>query len=175
MKNKTLVSTMLVIMLMLVSVGFAQNGNGNGQQKGKKANGNKSSMYHHKKGMNNIPNITDAQKEQIKKLRTENMKAMLPLKNSLMEKKAHLNTLSTSESVDMKAINKQIDEISKIKAKMMKQKAKMRQDVRALLTDDQRIYFDMHSGQKMGKGKGHHKGHKGNGNHHKNGNCRYSN
>ncbi|UCF71686.1 MAG: periplasmic heavy metal sensor [candidate division WOR-3 bacterium] len=91
-----------------------------------------------------IPDITEQQKEQIKSLRVEHMKEMKPLRNQLAEKKARLNTLTTADKVDMSEVNKIIDEIGKMKTGIMKLKEQHRQDVRKLLTDDQRLFFDSH-------------------------------
>jgi len=98
----------------------------------------------HAEHMPMIPDMTEKQKEQIKELRIEHLKAMLPLKNQLMEKKARLNTLSTSENANMKEINNMIEEIGAIKTRMMKERAAHRQEVRTLLTAEQRLMFDMH-------------------------------
>jgi len=163
MKIKSLTSAFLIVMLMSTIVSFAQQGNGNGQGYGR-CNGNGNGMkYHHRSQMMNsnmldrIPDITEDQKTKIKTLRTESMKQMLPLKNELAELKAHQRTLCTAKDVDTKAINSQIDKRVVVKAKMMKLKSKTHQDVRAILTDDQRVFFDTH--HKMGKkGHGHNRG-----------------
>ena len=52
----------------------------------------------------------------------------------------------------------QIEDIAAIKLKMVKNRAKHIQDVRSILTKDQRVWFDMH---KPGMMKHRHKGHKG--------------
>jgi len=98
----------------------------------------------HAKHMPMLPDLTEKQKEQIKQVRTEHMKVILPLKNQLMEKKARLHTLSTSEKVNMKEINDMIEEIGAIKTRIMKEQAVHRQEVRKLLTAEQRLMFDMH-------------------------------
>lgn len=106
-----------------------------------------------------IPDLSKEQEAKIKELHKNHMKQMLPLKNELNEKEARLKTLNSAEKPDMKVINALIDEISLIKAKMMKAKNQFIQDVRALLTEDQRLAFDMHHNKKMGK----HNSCKGNG------------
>ncbi len=90
-----------------------------------------------------IPNLTDEQKSKIKELKIVNMKNMLALKNQLNEKTAHLKTLTTAEKVDMKAVNQTIDEIGSIKIQMMKNCVAHQQEIRKLLTEEQRVYFDM--------------------------------
>jgi len=91
-----------------------------------------------------IPDLNEKQQEQIKQLRVEHMKAMQPLGNQSAEKKARLRTLTTADKVDMAEVNKVIDEIGKMQTQMMKQKEQHRQDVRNLLTEEQRLFFDSH-------------------------------
>ena len=161
LKIKSAISMMIVSLLMITGLSFAQQGNGYGKSNGKNFHKNNMQMNKGEMMMNRIPDITDDQKTKIKAIRTETMKQMLPLKNQMNEIRAQKRTLSTASKVDMKAINKKIDEQTKVKAEMMKLRAKSMQDIRALLTDDQRIVFDMHSGNK-GKANGHsHRGHKG--------------
>ncbi len=116
-----------------------------------------------------IPKLTDDQKGKIEKLKLPHHKEMMTLKNQLGEKKAQLRSLSTADKPDMAAINRLIDEMGAIKTTMMKKKSAFHQDVRALLTDEQRIQFDMHHpkdddrgqgmGKRHGKGKGCGQGH----------------
>ena len=126
--------------LILTASAFAQPGRMHSEGMGKQCMHGKE----HKGHMSMIPDMTEQQKEQMEELRTEHLKVMLPLKNQLTEKHARLNTLSTVENVDMKKINKTIDEIGEIKTKMMKEHASHRQEIRKLLTEDQRLVFDMH-------------------------------
>ncbi|RLD40483.1 MAG: hypothetical protein DRI86_15180 [Bacteroidetes bacterium] len=154
MKKATAILSMIVISVLLISSPLsAQKGNMNGMK------GNKNMMYsnYQKNSFQNIPNITDEQKTQLKTKRTAMMKEALPLRNSLKEKMARLNTLSSATEPNMKAINKQIESIGEDKVAIMKIRANFRQEVRKVLTEDQRVYFDMHSGM-MQKNKGHHHG-----------------
>lgn len=91
-----------------------------------------------------IPDLTEKQEAQIRELRTAYMKATLPLKNQLMEKEARLHTLSTAEKVNMKEINNIIEEIGTLKTAIMKKQAAHHQEVRTLLTEEQRLFFDAH-------------------------------
>lgn len=138
MKTRNL--TIIAILLFVTGSVFAQGnqrrkGNSNGQGQGNKAD-----------RFMNIPDLTDTQKEQIKDLRTANMKEMLPLRNALKEKQARKNTISTGGNVNMTEVNKVIDEIAAIKTTMAKKRAEQRQNIRKILTDDQRVFFDTHSG-----------------------------
>lgn len=90
--------------------------------------------------------LSEAQEKQIEELRTAHAKEMLPLRNTLNEKEARLQTLRTAEKYDKAAVEKVLTEISNIKLQMAKSREAHRQDVRALLTDEQRVKFDMHAG-----------------------------
>lgn len=164
---KTVISIMFISMLMITNVTFAQRGNGNGNNGNCNGSGNNTKQaprsYNSQdvdRMVNNIPDITEEQTKQIKTLRTGLNKDMLPLKNKLNEQKARLTTLSSAEKPDAKAINSQIDKISDTKNQMMKLGSKFQQDVRALLTDDQRVYLDTQKAKRNGNRKGK-RGHKG--------------
>ena len=63
----------------------------------------------------------------------------------------------------MNAINKTIDEIVSIKGQLMKSRAAHRADVSALLTDEQKVFFNAHQGMgnrmhQKGMGAGMHQG-----------------
>ena len=91
----------------------------------------------------NIPNLTEEQKTKIKSLRLATMKEIQPLRNQLGELRAKGKTLTTCEKSDMKAINANIDDITKLQNQIMKIREANHQQIRALLTDEQRIFFDM--------------------------------
>ncbi len=157
MKNLKLVLVFVAVIAFSLS-GFTQNQNQQKMNRGGNGNG---TGYHNGSGFgieNRIPDLTDTQKEKIKAERTKNMKGMLPLKNTLNEKQAHLKTISTAEKVDMNQVNKTIDEIGTIKTTMMKKRAAHKQIIRNILTEDQRVMFDMHSSKRNKK---HHKGNMG--------------
>ena len=114
-------------------------------------------LGHHGKVMQ-LPDLTEQQKEQLKKIRTANMKEILPIRNTVAEKKAHLRSLQSAEKAEMNKINSTIDEISTLKTKIAKLRAENHQKVREILTDDQRIIFDSKpkgksAHHRMGKGK----------------------
>jgi Spy/CpxP family protein refolding chaperone len=98
--------------------------------------------------------LTDEQKAKIKESKTKHLKAVKPLKNKLGIYEAELKALATADKADMNAINKKIDEISSVKTDIQKSKMVHIQEIRSLLTDDQRIIFDTHFPHK-----GHRKGH----------------
>ncbi|HNW68963.1 MAG TPA: periplasmic heavy metal sensor [Bacteroidales bacterium] len=109
-----------------------------------------------------IKDLTPEQEKQMKALHQKMMKEVLPIKNQIAEKKAHLKTISTGDNVDLVAVNKTIDELYALKAEIEKKKQALQQDVRKLLNDEQKLMFDMHHakgdgmGCKQDKGMGYH-------------------
>jgi len=96
--------------------------------------------------------LTEAQQEQMKTMRIKQMEQMLPFKNAMQEKKAKLQTLRSAKNADMKAINKLIDEMADLKADQMKAREAHHQEVRSILSDEQRILFDSFKGNNDGRG-----------------------
>ncbi len=93
-----------------------------------------------------IPNLTPEQEKKIGELRTAHMKEMNNFRNDMMIENAELNKLQTEDNPDISKIDAKIDEIGKMKTEMAKKRAAHRQEVRALLTPEQRVVFDAHKG-----------------------------
>jgi len=89
--------------------------------------------------------LNDQQREEIQKIRTEQFNALNQTSNQLREKRARLETLQNADNPDMNEINKAIDEIAALQAQEMKAQAATRQQVRNLLTDEQRAVYDRRS------------------------------
>lgn len=135
----------ITFLMLMILPGYAQQGRGNGNC------------------TNFITGLTDDQKEKIDKIHLNLSKQILPIQNQLDEKKAHLKTLNSAEKPDMAKINATIDEIGGLKTDIMKKRVAARQDIRAQLTEEQRIEFDsrgpgMHKGKGRGQGYGHRHG-----------------
>jgi len=96
--------------------------------------------------------FTKEQQEQVKTIRLETAKKVQPLRNQLNELEAHQQTLSTAEKTDMNAIYQNIDKISEIKGSIQKLMAKQHQDIRSLLTDEQKLKFDSMRGHMRDRG-----------------------
>ena len=97
-------------------------------------------------------NLTDVQKEAFKKSMLAMQKQIQPLQGELGEAEAHQRTLMTAEKPEMSAIGKNIEKIASIRVEIAKIMAKHHLEVRAQLTDEQRLKFD-HMKGKMGKDK----------------------
>ncbi|MTI40069.1 Spy/CpxP family protein refolding chaperone [Fulvivirga lutimaris] len=104
-----------------------------------------------KDGHRGLPDMTEEQKEKIKGLKISHLKVITSVENELQEKKARLNTLSSAEKVDKKTIEKTVKEIGELKTKLMLAREFHKQDVRAILTEEQRVVFDRMGNHKKGK------------------------
>ncbi len=108
-------------------------------------------MHDQKKGGGiqcNIPNLTEEQQKKMDDFRLVHQKNMLQFKNQMEVKEAQLNVLRSADKADMNAINKNIDEFGALKIQMMKEKESHHQQVRSILTDEQRVAFDMQKGDR---------------------------
>ena len=94
--------------------------------------------------------LTEDQQNQITELRTEHLKEVLPLKNKLAELRAQYRTLITAASPDQKAINRNIDEQSKVRNQLMKAGTDFRLKFRNVLTEDQRLILDSRADRRGG-------------------------
>jgi Spy/CpxP family protein refolding chaperone len=97
-----------------------------------------------------IPGLTSEQQESIDKLRTAHLKKTNQLRATMDEKRSRLKSLRVADNYDEKEINKTIDEIAGIKADLMKERESHQRDVRALLTDDQKAWFDSRPMERRG-------------------------
>lgn len=134
----------LIMSLGIVTV-FAQPRRGMGQ-------GNAPQGWNRAACIQQQLNLTEEQQETINNLCTEHQKSMVDYRNQLREKHARLRTLQTADNPDMNETNTAIDELSNIRNNMMKEQAAHRQDVRASLTEEQRVIFDSRAGHRMGRG-----------------------
>ena len=98
-------------------------------------------------------NLTDVQKDAFKQSMMALQKEVKPLRNELGEAMAHQKTLTSADKPDMAAINKNIEKIGSLKVEMAKIRVKHRLDMRAQLTDEQRMKFDAFK-ETMKRGKG---------------------
>ncbi len=89
------------------------------------------------------PPLSEQQKQQMKELQIAHMKEIQPIQNEIRELKAHYRTLITSTNPNISEINKNIDAQTAVMNKLMKSRASHQQDVRKILTDEQRIFRDM--------------------------------
>jgi Spy/CpxP family protein refolding chaperone len=148
MKTKIL----MFVMLMGISAILVAQPTENGPKKihGKMAQGMKAREG---RGPAQGLNLTDAQKESFKAGMMAIQKQLQPLKNELGELNAHQKSLIMTDKPDQGAINKNIEKIGAVRVEMAKIQSKHRLEMRAQLTDEQRLKFDLMKG-KMRDGKG---------------------
>jgi Spy/CpxP family protein refolding chaperone len=152
MKTKVL---MIAVLLGLTTVAMAQPKE-KGQGKAPQAPKHEMRMEHGNAGPGAGLELTDAQKEAFRQSRLAVQKQLQPIQNELGEAEAHQKTLMTAEKTDLAAINKNIEKIGGLKIEMAKIKAKNHLDLRAQLTEEQRLKFDnargkmMHDGARQG-------------------------
>lgn len=142
---------MLVVLMGLTTVLFAQP-NGKGEGKPRKG-GNQEMRGDHQRGPGNGLDLTDAQKEAFQKSRVEIEKQLQPLRNQLGEARAHQKTLTTAEKPEMDAINKNIEKMGALQTEIEKIQTKHRLEMRAQLTEEQRLKMDK-AGFEKGRGRG---------------------
>jgi Spy/CpxP family protein refolding chaperone len=144
MKTKIL---MLVVLMSTSVLTFAQPADRNSK---KSFRGQNPEMrMNEQRGPGNGLNLTDAQKEAFKQTVLATQKQIQPIRNELGEANARQKTLTTAEKPDLNAINKNIEKIGALKVEMAKIQAKHRLEMRAQLTDEQRLKFDAHKGMRM--------------------------
>ena len=157
MKTKVLV---ILVLLGFTTLVMAQP-NENGTKRSARGPEHEMRMNEQRDSGNGL-DLTDAQKEVFKQRMLAMQKQMQPIRNEIGEAEARHKTLITVDKPDMAAINKNIEKIGALKVEMAKMQAKHRVEMRAQLTDEQRIKFDLHQGKMRHEGKGQ-RGQKGKG------------
>lgn len=159
MKNKVIFIAIVLLMMSLSQIADAQRGYGRyGREAGWRAADTTFADCR-------IPNLTDKQYAEIRDLRTDHLRDMTNYRNKLREKNARLRTLSAMDNADMKEVDKLIEEIGELKTEMRKAGFRHRQSVRTLLTDEQKVYFNV-QGRRGRFGQGYGRGRHGRGNGH---------
>ncbi|MBW6491762.1 MAG: periplasmic heavy metal sensor [Lentimicrobium sp.] len=110
-----------------------------------------------------IPSLTEDQKTSIEKLRTAHLRKASLIRAEIGEKQARMNTLRLAEKQDVKAIDQTIDEISKLKGDLMKEREAHKREVRSLLNDEQKTVYDSRQGRGFRDGKDYRAGRSGKG------------
>lgn len=90
----------------------------------------------------NIDNLTPEQENHIKALRTEQLEKRIKFRNQMDELQARKRTLMSEKNPDMGAVNAVIDQMTALRGEMAKQAVEHRQQIRNLLSDEQRVQFD---------------------------------
>lgn len=156
--------TILMALIAFFAVTFST---AQAQQGQPKAGCGEGQQMHKAGGCNCIPNLTDEQLKKMEPLKLEFQKKKLDFHNQILAKKAQLVVVSTGDKINKDEAYKLIDEIVALKATMDKAQFDHKMAVRAILTPEQQLAFDMHAakggdncGGKNGQGQGNfHGGH----------------
>jgi len=97
-------------------------------------------------------NLTDEQQTKIDNLFLEFQKEMTPLRDKIRTLRNEYRLLVIDDKASTSFLQKKLDEISDLREKMELKRAEHHRQVRALLTDDQKVKFD--AGFLNGRGPG---------------------
>jgi len=136
LKNKMSILTLVGAMMLVPMYSFSQGSPSQGRHRGEEGRQNTE-----RRGENML-DLTDAQRDQAKDIRMSAAAEILPISNQVNELRAKLKTLQTAEDVNMKLVNQNIDDMSKLDAEIQKIRARSHQEFREILTDEQRVIFD---------------------------------
>ena len=103
-------------------------------------------------------NLTEDQQNQMNEMRVAHMKTVQPVRDQLLELRAHQRTLMNAENTDQKVINKNIDEITKLQNKLMKVGSEFQLKVKSILTDEQKVMMQSRQGRFGNFGQGMNRG-----------------
>lgn len=133
MKKFSFYSVFLLVITLLVATGadaLAQRGRGMDRRGGM-------GQIH-----SNIPDLTEDQSEQITTLRTAHLKEMQTFRDQIAINRIEYRAMMREDNANMADINANIEARSEIRTGMEKAQAAHLQEVRALLTEEQRVWFD---------------------------------
>lgn len=141
---------LLVFLLMITSAGIPQNESSVPPPPEKELPApprppgypEKEKIIRQERGRPELPDLTIGQKEQIKKADLGKMKAITPLKNKIHEKRAHLVTILSSDDLNMNDVNKTVQELGDLHARILLAEITHDRELRALLSPEQKIVFD---------------------------------
>lgn len=159
LKNTVWITAAIMAFVVLSTDVMAQRGQRNGNRTGMRqgdAQGMMQQQNDWEPGQRcaEMLDLSEEQQAQMKTLRLTHMEQMLPLRNQKQELRAKLQTLRTAKNADMKAINNLIDEMADLQAKSMKSREANHQNMRNILTDEQRILFDSFKSKRNARSKG---------------------
>jgi len=102
--------------------------------------GREGRWHHHNKLMHALKklNLTDAQKKSIHQIRMATAKSVIQKKADLKIANMELHEMLRSDKVDMSAVKQQLNRISELKTAIMLDRINGREDIKALLTPEQK-------------------------------------
>ena len=139
MITKNIILSVTLSLIMSVGNLFAQ------QNEGRQNYRNNST---HKKAMQRENSLSEEQKEQIKTIHTESFKKVMPITNLIKENQAHYNTLMSAENIDIKAVERSVTELSKLKLDIANIKLATTIESKSILTEEQCLKMNMRQNSK---------------------------
>ena len=85
--------------------------------------------------------LSEEQQEQVKALKIDHMKQVQPLKDQLIENKAHQKTLMNADEPDINSVYKNIDKATKLQNEIAKLGADFQLKFKSILTDEQKVMY----------------------------------
>lgn len=155
--TRNLITLVFIPMLMfaLPVTGYADKDAGEGKQKHSMEKQQKSKGARHFTP-HWAKTLTDAQKLKVDKMHLELDRTMYQLRAEKKLRQAELNSLAAQDDPDEQAIKRKIDEVLELKRQIMQARYDHLVAMRAVLTKEQRISYDMAVLGRAGvAGKGH--------------------
>lgn len=100
----------------------------------------------------NLPGLTEAQQEAIASLHAKRLEQSVQHRAAMDALRARKRELMVQASPDMNQVNTLIDEMGSMRSAHLKAAAVHRQEIRQLLTEEQRVQFDSQSFRAAGRG-----------------------
>jgi Spy/CpxP family protein refolding chaperone len=139
MKYKIFILAVLSL-FVLSSFGFAK---GQSPKHGQRGCNMEKPSHGCEMGFHKIPDLTEEQMTKIHELRVEHEKEILPLQAKVNSLWAELKVLALENNPNQQQINNKIDDIGKVKAQIQKTQIAHRLKVRELLTEKQKLHFNI--------------------------------
>ena len=95
--------------------------------------------------------LTDEQKAEMKEIHLAQMKVTQPLMDEVKINKAKINALINKDNPDMKEIVSLVEANGKIMTQIQVKGIESKVQIRALLTDEQKVIFNNHGSKMQGK------------------------
>ncbi|MCG8582069.1 MAG: hypothetical protein MI866_19240 [Bacteroidales bacterium] len=100
-------------------------------------------------GRNSKYMLSEELQEQLKTARLDLMKQQQPLNNQLNELKAQYKSITYGKEIDLKKVDKNLDEQASLQLKLAKMRSKHKLAIRSKLSDEEKIWFDRQQMHRM--------------------------
>jgi periplasmic protein CpxP/Spy len=146
--HKLAAALMMIFALTLTAV-YAQSTDSDTPEQGKSGRFHGQGFRHHGHGRHGGHgmlfeklNLSDAQKDQLKQLRSSQHEAIKPLMEQIRSKQAEIRQSTQGNTFNEALVTQKLTEIAGLKAKLMGERFKMHQDMLNLLTPEQKTKLE---------------------------------